>query len=214
MSPTIEQFLNTNASAIFGLLGALGGGTLSFIASLILKRRELNHQIRYKLVERQIAAHESVLKLAHEMRVMVSSGGFDESGEIDRAPKLLQSREVFDAWFTVFTQEQVGSSSWLTISAKREVNFVQDYLVNLYASLKGVPSEIYPQLARLIRKDFIDLSSSLEKAVFGFFEKGIHRAQPDDLMPWHKYKIDTTERRLSKTLLFKNIDAFRRASLE
>ena len=214
MSPALEQFLNTNASAIFGLLGAISGGTLSLIASLILKRRELNYQIRSKLVDRQIAAHERVLKLAQDMRVMVSSGAFDEAGEVERWPNLLQSREVFESWFTVFTQEQVGSSSWLTTAAKREVGFVQDYLVTLYTHLMGVPSESYPHLARLIRQDFIDLSSSLEKVVFGFFEKGIHRLQPDSLSLWHKYKREVTISRLHATLLIKNFDAFKRAKTE
>ena len=214
MSLALEQFLNANASAIFGLLGAISGGTLSFIASLMLKRRELNHQIRSKLVDRQIAAHERVLKLAQDMRVMVSSGSFDDAGEVERWPTLLQSREIFESWFTEFTREQVGSSSWLTTAAKREVGLVQDYLVTLHIHMKGVPSESYPPLARLVRQDFIDLSSSLEKAVFAFFEKGIHRAQPDSLSSWHKYKRAATEQRLNATLLAKNFDAFKRASTE
>ena len=144
---------------------------------------------------------------------MVSAGSFDETGEVERWPNLLQSREVFEAWFTEFTREQVGSSSWLTTVAKREVAYVQDYLVTLHIHLKQVPSESYPPLARLVRQDFSDLSSSLEKVVFAFFEKGIHRAQPDSLSSWHKYKRAVTERRLGATLLAKNFDAFNRASI-
>lgn len=214
MSPALEYFLNANASAIFGLLGAISGGTLSFILSLILKRRELNHQIRSKLVDRQIAAHERVLKLAQDMRVMVSSGGCDQAGEVERWPNLLQSREVFESWFTDFTREQVGTSSWLTTAAKREVGLVQDYFVTLHIHLKHVPAVSYPPLARLVRQDFIDLSSSLEKVVFAFFEEGIHRAKPDSLSSWHKYKRAVTERRFSTTLLGNNFDAFKRARIE
>ncbi len=211
MSPVFEQFLTANASAIFGLLGAIGGGGLSFLASLVLKRLELNHQIRAKLVDRQIAAHERLLKLAQDMRVNVSSGSFDVTGEVERWPNILQSREVFESWFTEFTTDQVKSSAWLTTAAKREVAFVQDYLVNLHIQLNQVPSEKYPQLARLVRQDFVDLSSSLEKVVFAFFEKGILLAQPDSLASWHKYKRGVTERRLRATRLFENTNVFQRA---
>ena len=76
MSPDWQQFLAANASAVFGLLGALGGGVLSFLASLLLKRREFNLQIRGKLLDRQIVAHENILKLATEMRAMVGSMPF------------------------------------------------------------------------------------------------------------------------------------------
>ncbi|WP_396267713.1 hypothetical protein [Ideonella sp.] len=205
MSPALEQFLNTNASAIFGLLGALGGGVLSFVASLILKRRELNYQLRSKLVDRQIAAHECVLSLAQEMRVMVSSGRFDQSGEVERGPNVLQSKEAFEAWFTHFTEEQVVGSSWLTTGAKREVALVQDYLITLHLHLADVPSERYPEFATLIRQDFIDLSSSLERAVFLFFEKGIHRARPDSPSASHKYPRHVTESRLSQTTLLRRL---------
>jgi hypothetical protein len=214
MSSSFEQFLSANASAVFGLLGAFAGGALSFIASLVLKRRELNHQIRSKLVDRQIAAHERVLKLAQDMRVMVSSGRFDDVGEVERWPDLLQSREQFESWFEEFIREQGAGSSWLTTEAKREVSLVQDYLVTLHIHLTSVPSASYPLLARIVRQDFIDLSSSLEKAVFGFFEHGIHRARPDSLSSWHKYKPEVTKRRLNSTLLAKNFDAFKRASTE
>lgn len=210
-SLSIDQFISANASAVFGLLGALGGGILSFIASLILKRRELNHQIRAKLVDRQISAHEVVLLLAQEMRVMVSSGAFLQSGEVDRWPNLLQSAEVFEEWLSKFTLSQRPISSWLTTKAKREIAYVQDYLVTLHTHLNGVPNEAYPALARVVRQDFIDISSSLEKAVFEYFETGINRAKPDSLSAWHKYKRPVTERRLKATALAKNFGAFSRA---
>lgn len=210
-SISIDQFFSANASAVFGLLGALGGGILSFIASLILKRRELNHQIRAKLVDRQISAHEVVLLLAQEMRVMVSSGQFLQNGEVDRWPNLLQSAEVFEEWLSNFTLSQRPISSWLTTEAKREVAYVQDYLVTLHTHLRGVPNEVYPTVARVVKQDFIDISSSLEKAVFEFFEIGINRAKPDSLSSWHKYERSETERRLKATELAKNLGVFSRA---
>lgn len=209
MSPEIEQFINANASAIFGLLGALGGGILSFVASLLLKRSEFSLQLRSKIIDRQIAAHERILKLAQEMRVMVSAGTFGIDGEVARGPRILLSKDEFESWFTRFTEQQLEGSTWLTTGTKREVAFVQDYLVTLHIHLADVPSEKYFDLAQLIRQDFIALSSSLEKAAFSFFESGIHRAKPDSLSDWHKYKRLVTEHRLTSTALLQNIAAFK-----
>jgi hypothetical protein len=209
MSAELEQFLNANASAIFGLLGALGGGVLSFVAALLLKRSEFSLQLRSKIVDRQIAAHERILKLAQEMRVMVSSGMLGADGEVARGPRILLSKDEFESWFTRFTEQQLEGSTWLTTATKREVAFVQDYLVTLHMHLADVPSEKCFDLAQLIRQDFIDLSNSLEKVAFAFFETGIHRARPDSLLDWHKYKRPVTEQRLTSTALLQNIAEFK-----
>lgn len=92
----------------------------------------------------------------------------------------------------------------MTTGTKREVAFVQDYLVTLHMHLVDVPSEKYFDFAQLIRQDFIDLSDSLEKAAFSFFESGIHRAKLDSLSAWHKYRRLVAERRLTSTALIQN----------
>lgn len=214
MSPEAQQFLNANASAVFGLLGALGGAFLSFIASLLLKHREFSLQLRSKMVDRQITAHERILKLAQDMRVMVSTGARGIDGDILRGPRILLSKNEFEDWFTRFTEQQLEGSTWLSTGTKREVAFVQDYLATLHMHLADVPSEKYFDLAQVIRQDFIDLSSSLEKAAFSFFESGIHKAKPDSLSAWHKYKRPVTERRLMTTALLQNIVAFKGALSE
>ncbi len=211
MSPELEQFLNANASAIFGLLGALGGGILSFIASLLLKRNEFSLHLRSKIVDRQITAHERILNLAREMRVMVSYGLLGGDGEVTRGPRILLSKEEFESWFTRFSEQQLEGSTWLTTATKREVAFVQDYLVTLHMHLADIPSEKFFDLAQLIRQDFIDLSSSLEKIAFTFFETGIHRAKPDSIQDWHKYNRIVTEKRLTSTALLQNIAVFKGA---
>lgn len=140
---------------------------------------------------------------------MVSSGMLGADGEVARGPRILLSKEEFESWFTRFTEQQLEGSTWLTTATKREVAFVQNYLVTLHMHLADVPSEKCFDLAQLIRQDFIDLSSSLEKVAFTFFETGIHRAKPDSLLDWHKYKRPVTEQRLTSTALLQNIVAFK-----
>jgi len=160
-----------------------------------------------KLLDRRIAAHEKVIALATEMRVMV----FSESGEVRRAPQVMISRDAFEDWFTRFTQLSLEGTSWLSTTTKREVNFAQDYLITLHFYLERVPSDQFLGLGEIIRQDFVDLSSSLEKTAFTFFQSGVRKLQPDSLDKWHKYKRTETDRRLGSTLLITNQGAFSQA---
>jgi hypothetical protein len=199
--PDILKFLEANASAIFGLLGALGAGLLSYVATSLQKRRDFNLQMWGKLFDRRISAHEKIIAVAVEMRVMVGLEGVDAQGEVRRAPRVLISKEEFERWFTRFTQLTVEGTTWLTTQTKRELNFTQDYLVALHLNLAGAPTEKYLEVGELIRQDFIDLSSSLEKKTFEYFEDGIHKLRLDSLDKHHKYKLPETMRRLDLTLL-------------
>ncbi|MDD2308237.1 MAG: hypothetical protein PHH91_01500 [Desulfuromonadaceae bacterium] len=71
------EFINKNASAIFGLLGAIGGGSITFLTTWLIKQREYDQRLWDKLLERRIKAHENVIAIALEMRVMVSLGGIE-----------------------------------------------------------------------------------------------------------------------------------------
>ena len=210
MEEFIKEFIKSNASAVFGLLGALGGGLVSFLASWLLKKREYSLRLWDKLLERRIKAHENVIAAALEMRVMVALGATEENGEVARAPQLLRSKEDFEQWFIRFTQLTIEGSTWLTTEAKRELYFAQDYLVTLYQNLTDVPSEKYLQIGQVIRQDFIDLSSELEKKSFAFFEKDVRRLKLSNLKEWHKYKRPETEKRLKKTALLSQWEKIQR----
>ena len=212
MQVDLSQFLTANASAIFALTGALGGGILSFFGALLLKRREFNLAMSGKLLERRISAHERVITLAIEMRLMAALGGESEAGEVRRTPQIMLSRDAFESWFTRFTQLCMEGTSWLSTETRREVNFVQDYLVTLHMYLESASSDDFPQLGEVIRQDFVDLSSSLERKAFRFFERGIRKLRLDSLQKWHKYKRPETERRLSATALVQNYAVFAKAA--
>lgn len=210
----LSEFLSKNASAVFALIGALSAGILSFISALVVKRREFNFSLMGKLLERRISAHERVITLATEMRVMNLLGGVTPGQELIRTPQIMLSRDEFTAWFRRFTTMCLEGTSWLSTDAKRELNLVQDYLVTLHSHLEGVPSERFPALGALIRQDFIDLSSSLEKAAFKFFQRDIRTLSPGNLDEWHKYQKEETIRRIEATVLGKSFPAFAAARNE
>lgn len=210
MQSDLAQLFLPHASAIFALVGALGGGILSFFGAMLLKRREFNLAIWGKLLERRISAHEVVISLATEMRVMFLLGGMSEAGEVRRAPNVMASREGFEEWFGRFTRLSLEGTSWLSTETKREMSLVQDYLVTLHIHLAGIPSEKFPELGELIRQDFIDFSASLEKTAFEFFQHEIRTMRLDGPTKWHKYERRETERRLKNTALGNNFERLAR----
>ncbi|WP_442797978.1 hypothetical protein [Pantoea vagans] len=211
MEHDLGVFLTANASALFALVGALGGGVLSFFSAMMLKRREFNLNISGKLLERRITSHENIISLAVELRVMVALGGESPSGDVRRAPQIMMSQVEFEDWLAHFAQLGLKGTSWLSNNTKKEVYFIQDYLVTLHMYLDGIPSDKYLELGELIRQDFIDLSSSLEKKAFSFFQTGIRKLKPDSLDEWHKYEISETQSRLASTNLVRNHEAFNKA---
>jgi hypothetical protein len=206
----LDEFISKNASAVFGLLGALGGGAITFFTNWLVKKREYDLRLWDKILERRIKAHENILVLSLEMRVMLSLGGVEDNGEIARAPQILSSKDDFERWIIRFTNLSRDGSTWLTLETKRELNLVQDYLVTLHHSLIDVPSDKYVMVGQFIRQDFIDLSSELERKAFNFFGKEIRQLKISDLNQWHKYERDHTEQRLRQTLLLSGTEQIRK----
>jgi hypothetical protein len=80
-------------------------------------------------------------------------------------------------------------------------DIVQDYLVTVHTNLAGGSSEQFPIVGAFIRQDFIDFSSSLEKAAFEFFKAEARNLRLNDLAEHHKYAKEETMRRLHNTVL-------------
>ncbi len=55
---------------------------MSFVGALLLKKREFNLAVSSKILDRRIDAHEKVISLVTEMRVMVALGEVADSGEV------------------------------------------------------------------------------------------------------------------------------------
>lgn len=118
----------------------------------------------------------------------------------------MMSHESFDDFLLKFSQTGANDSTWLSTEVTRELYLVQDYFINLYEFLRDVKPDKFPEIGRIIRQDFIDFSSSLEKLAFAFFAKDLTKMKLNDLNQWHKYPIKTTQKRLDETAFWKNKD--------
>ena len=202
----MEQIIKDNASAIFALLGTLAGATLTFVGTWILQSQEAKNRLLEKVLDKRIQAHEKVIELSKFLRQMTSLGYAEKDGGLARTPVIMMSHESFDDFLLKFSQSGADSSTWLSTEVTRELNFVQDYFVNLYEFLRNVQSDKFPEIGRVIRQDFIDFSSSIEKLAFDFFAKDLTKMKLNDLHQWHKYPVKTTQKRLNETAFLKNKD--------
>ena len=78
--------------------------------------------------------------------------------------------------------------------------------------MASVPSDNYLSVGQIIRQDFVELSSALEKASYDYFENEITKRKLSDLSEWHKYPRQTTESRLSSMVLLSNWEGVQEAS--
>jgi hypothetical protein len=201
----MAEFFTHNDTAVLALLGVLVGaivtGGITFATGWIMRKRDLDLKIWEKFLDRRIAAHETVIGLAIVMRRMVALGGIDSAGEVARAPEVMTSKDAFDAWLVEFAGKSSPATTWLSTAVKRELNLAQDYFVTIHANLSGSAPDAFPTVGVLVRQDFIDLSSKLEKAAFEFFTKEAWNLRLTDLNDWHKHPRQLTESRLQDTVL-------------
>lgn len=198
----MKDFLEANASIFNWLAGGVGGALITLVVGWLLRKRDYDLRLWDKFIERRIQAHENLINVALEMRTMVMPGAVDEKGEIIRGPRVLLSQEIFEQWFSCSMRTVLAGSTWLTTDAKREANFLQDYLATLQLHLQPIPSDDYLSLGYIIREDFLAISGSLERAAFSFFEKDARQLRLSNLDERHKYPREQTEQRLKDTQLW------------
>jgi hypothetical protein len=169
----IETLTESNVIApIIAVMGLIIGSILTFVFSSNLKSKETKLKISEKLIDKRIDAHEQVLKLAKLMRSSHTQNQFDSANELITYPLIFLSEENYSDWrqnFFLITNEY---SHWLSIKVHNELFYIQDYIVNLNKALENAPESNYKSIGIILKKDFIEMSTNLEKEVVWYFEKG------------------------------------------
>ena len=62
--------------------------------------------------------------------------------------------------------------------------------------------ENFAKAGIILRDDFIEFSSRIEKLAFGFFAHDLTKLRLNDLRKWHKYPTEETKKKLLQTALF------------
>lgn len=202
--------LRDEPAATFGFAGTVTGAVIGALVTLLAtwgqSKRELRSRLWEKVLDRRIEAHERVIMFAKTMRTMVTLGYEEAPGELARAPAALMSYDGFNEWYLQFYEASNLGSTWLSTELTRELNLLQDYLVNLDLFLRRIKPDASPHVGVILRQDFIDFSTSIEKLAFQFFSQDLAKLRLNDLRKWHKYPRKETERRLDRTVLLSRKD--------
>ncbi len=209
----MQEFLTQNASAVFALVGALGGAVLSFAGAWLLKRRDLKLRLYEKVTDRRLASHDAVITLAKDFRKTGIAYG-DAKSMSERAPLCFCSHEDFDAFNVSFALTMVEHTTWLSTALVRELHLVQDYLAHVQLRIREIGTQNTFQLGCIVRDDFLSFSQRIERLAVEYYAH-IERLTPIKPPSDPHYPKHEREARLSATALFvrqQDIQALRNAS--
>lgn len=198
------SFFNQYASAIFALLGIVIGGLLGILGNVILSEKELRLRLLEKTLSRRIEAHESIIELSKSLRAVHGLDYLDANGELARFTAIMRTRAEFNQWWQTFYETFYRSSTWLSTNVQRELNLLQDYLVNLRKYRVNATDAQMVAIGQIVRQDFVDFSSSIEIKAFQYISKDLKKLIFNDLSEHHKYSLKETLERLDKTALMRN----------
>ncbi|BCD98108.1 hypothetical protein [Marinagarivorans cellulosilyticus] len=200
----MEEFLTSNASAIFAIFGAILGSLVTGFLSYLSKTKEAKLRITEKVLDRKLDAHESLINLVGLIRSMVLLGGEDDKNELKRCPLIMNSKENMNDFLDQFMSVQNNHDRWLSSEIKREISFFLDYFINLNECSRDATDEGLQAAGVLIRKDFIDISLRIENSAHVFFNKDLLKLKYKTDRDWHKHSKEKTLEGLNKTEFFKN----------
>lgn len=208
-SSSIDPGTATLVAAIIALVGAAIGFISSQLVEFLRISKEAKLRQKEKLLERMISAHESVVALADRLMTVTPLKNVhdlpDNVALPVRGSSFLTSKESFGVLWDLFISTY-SHQVWLSTDTLKELNYVQDYMVNLNAIVESVDDKELLRMSVIIRQDFIDLSGSLRKYAMDFLFSGALNMKIDSInyRKWHKYPRTITEKRLNNTLLMKN----------
>jgi hypothetical protein len=191
---------------LISAISALAGVVVSQFFEYKNQEKSLKLRLWERLLDRRIEAHDQMALYAKTLRHMKILDYQDENGEPARTPACLMNDAEFIKWWDEFSGIFERNSTWLSTTLTREVNLLQDYVVNLKYLLQFVEPDNYPKVGAILRDDFVQLSSNIENVAFEFFTTDLSKLRLNNIKEWHKYPRQETEKRLQATNLFSRRD--------
>ncbi|MGE4318644.1 MAG: hypothetical protein AB7E96_07020 [Deferribacterales bacterium] len=171
--------LDKHFSAISVLAGGFLGGVLVYFREKLLKKKDFELRYFDKVLERRILAHEKILPVVTDINVTVMARQYTGEESFDTVPVFLLSKYNFNDWCFRFQQARKQTSQWLTTSVKNELEFLQNYIVNLQPILDLIEEEEDVEfnlktfmIGRELKDELRSIAISIEDKINLFFEKG------------------------------------------
>lgn len=196
------NFITSNASAVFALLGALLGAIVTGFINYLLNTKETKLRIVEKVLDKKIEAHESLVDIVNKIRSMVLLGGTDGTGQLIRCPVILQNRQSMDDFLSEFSAVRIKADRWLSAPVLREINLFMDYFANIYEGARNWSNVELQEVGVFIKNDFTTFAQRIEKQAHAFFDNDLMKLNPQTDRSWHKYDQTRTHEELEQTEFF------------
>lgn len=197
---------------IIAALGTLFGVVVSQILEIIRQNLGFRKQQKGKIIDRRIDAHESALNLADTMMTVVMPETAEYfSDKLERPVRgvaVLNNKSIFENWWAETYYSCYKKHVWLSPKCLKELNFIQDYIVNLSIIMSNLDEKKVEELSVLVRPDFIEMSGRLRGGAITYLSQGAIKFKLKDLNGLHKYDRAVSEKRLNETQLIKEYSSY------
>lgn len=112
------------------------------------------------------------MQLAKYLRSTISDNKFTVDLELITFPLILANRENYLEWKKDLFIKTNNNCHWLSNDVLQETYFIQDYFTNLDNTLENVPDENIQNIEIILKKDFINIPSTLERSILKYFKNG------------------------------------------
>ncbi len=192
---------------IIAAVGTLFGVVVSQILEIFRQNLGFKKQQKAKIIDRRIDAHESALDLADTMMTVVMPENTEHySSKVERPVRgvaVVNNKIIFEKWWGETFHSCYKKHVWLSTKCLKELNFIQDYTVNLSIIMSKLDENKVEELSVSVRPDFIEMSGRLRDGAIKYLSEGAVRFKLKDLNGWHKYDRVVSEKRLNETALIK-----------
>jgi hypothetical protein len=186
------------------IISFISGFFIKYLLDILSQNRSYRLKLYDKIVDKKIQACDVVLDISKELRLIQqsSTNEYFDDGTLKRYPMILKDFDSFYIFWTHLTNTFNSHSTWIDINSQREINFLQDYLINLNSIIYQIKEEELYKIREDILYDFIGLSSNIEKSIKNYYLKDFLNIKIIDKSQWHKFKKEETIEKLNQTKLF------------
>ena len=99
MDTNFIQFIQENIATISALLGVIIGGFLTYITTVIGKKKETQFRVTEKILDRRIEALEALGKFAYNLSNVAAIGHYKDKPDLVLIPHFMLSKKSFENMF-------------------------------------------------------------------------------------------------------------------
>ena len=200
----MSDFIATNATAIFTLVGVALGAIATGASNYLVKSKESKLRLIEKLLDKKLQAHDEFITLISIVRQIVELDRFNDRGERLSLPIVARSKDELADFQVKYMSFLINNERWLSLRLKRECNIFLKYLQEIRTISDGVSDKQFQNMTIIPKHDFKYFSYYLEDIAHDYFNNDIAKLKFKTDRGIEHYSKWRVNRRLKSTELYKS----------